>query len=374
MHVEKRDYYEVLGVQRGCEVAEIKRSYRRLAMEYHPDRNPGDQHAEERFKELAEAYQVLSDPEKRELYDRYGHAGPRQAGFQGFSGIEDILSQFADFFGGGFGFGGGRRGPRVEAGEDVQEELTITLLEAAKGCQKPLELTRLVHCQTCGGSGAKAGSQPTTCNTCGGRGQVAHNQGIFMIATTCPTCRGRGSVVRDKCGECKGGGVERKKETVLVNVPAGIDEGQTLRVPGKGMAGPSGGPPGHLYVTFHVEPDARFERDGDDLYTEVPLTFAQAALGARVSVPTLDESVELDVAAGTQPGTIRVLRGRGMPNVHGRGVGDLAVRLTVAVPRQLNAEQKHAVEQLARLFPAEATSVAGDDEGFSFFRRKKKKR
>lgn len=378
MQVEKRDYYEILGLQRGCEITEIKKSYRRLAMEHHPDRNPGDKQAEERFKELAEAYQVLSDPEKRELYDRYGHAGPRQAGFQGFSGIEDILSQFADFFGGGFGgFGGGRaRGPRVEQGDDLQEQLTITLLEAAKGCQKPLELTRLVHCATCGGSGGKPGSQPTSCGTCGGRGQVAHSQGIFMIATTCPTCRGRGRVMKDKCGECKGGGVERKRETVVVTVPAGIDDGQTLRVPGKGMAGPNGGPPGHLYVTFHVEADERFERDGDDLYTEVPLTFAQAALGARVAVPTLDEPVELDISAGTQPGTIKVLRGRGMPNVHGRGVGDLAVRLTVAVPKKLNAEQRALVEQLGALLdPADAAEPKDEeDSGFGFFRKKKKKR
>ncbi len=379
MQAEKRDYYEVLGLQRGCELGEIKKAYRRLAMEHHPDRNPGDKHAEERFKELAEAYGVLSDPEKRDLYDRYGHAGPRQAGFQGFSGIEDILSQFADFFGGGFGgFGGGRaRGPRVEQGDDLQEQMTITLREAAKGCQKPLELTRLVHCHACGGSGGKPGAQATTCGTCGGRGQVAHSQGIFMIATTCPTCRGRGRVLKDKCTECKGGGVERKRETVVVNVPAGIDDGQTLRVPGKGAAGPNGGPPGHLYVTFHVEADEQFERDGDDLYTEVPLTFAQAALGARVQVPTLDEAVELDVPAGTQPGTIRVLRGRGMPNVHGRGVGDLAVRLTVAVPKKLTAEQRALVEQLGALLdPADAGARHDDEQesGFTLFRRKKKKR
>ncbi|HXU68499.1 MAG TPA: molecular chaperone DnaJ [Polyangia bacterium] len=382
MQVEKRDYYEVLGLQRGAEAVEIKKAYRRLAMDCHPDHHPGDHTAEERFKELAEAYQVLSDPQKRELYDQYGHSGPRGAGFGGgFSGIEDILSQFADFFGGGFGgFGGGgrQRGPRVEAGEDLQEQLTITLREAAAGCQKPLELTRLVHCEKCGGSGGKPGSQPAPCGTCGGRGQVAHSQGIFMIATTCPTCRGRGRVVKDKCGECKGGGVERRKESVVVNVPAGIDDGQTLRVPGKGMAGPNGGPPGHLYVTFHVEQDEQFERDGDDLYTEVPLTFAQAALGARVMVPTLEDPIALDVGAGTQPGTIKVLRGRGMPNVHGRGVGDLAVRLTVSVPKKLNAEQRALVEQLgAMLEPAEtaARAEAEEEEGkFGFFRRKKKKR
>jgi molecular chaperone DnaJ len=375
MRAEKRDYYEILGLQRGCEVAEIKKAYRRLAMDHHPDRNPGDKQAEERFKELAEAYEVLGDPEKRGLYDRFGHAGPRQAGFQGFSGIEDILSHFADFFGSGFGgFAGGRRGAQVEAGDDLQEQMTITLREAHKGCQKPLDLQRLVHCATCGGSGAKSGTQPAPCNTCGGRGQVAHNQGIFMIATTCPTCRGRGRVVRDKCGECKGGGVERKRESVVVNVPAGIDDGQTLRVPGKGQAGPAGGAPGNLYVTFHVESDAQFERDGDHLHTEMRLTFAQATLGARVKVPTLDEELELDVPAGTQPGTVRVLRGRGMPNVHGRGVGDLAVHLTVAVPKKLSAEQRKLVEEVGRVLdPAESARSDEDDEGF-FFRRKKKKR
>ena len=381
MQVEKRDYYEILGLQRSCDGGEIKKAYRRLAMECHPDHHPGDHTAEERFKELAEAYQVLSDPQKRELYDQYGHAGPRGAGFGGFSGIEDILSQFADFFGGGFGgaFGGGgrQRGPRVDPGDDLQEQMTITLREAAAGCQKPLELTRLVHCEKCGGTGGKPGSQPSACATCNGRGQVAHSQGIFMIATTCPTCRGRGRVVKDKCGECKGGGVERKKETVVVNVPAGIDDGQTLRVPGKGMAGPNGGPNGHLYVTFHVEQDEVFERDGDDLYTEVPLTFAQAALGGRVSVPTLEEPITLEVAPGTQPGTIKVLRGRGMPNVHGRGVGDLAVRLTVSVPKRLNAEQRALVEKLGEMLdPPEAAARAADEEEdsrFSFFKRKKKK-
>jgi molecular chaperone DnaJ len=374
MQVEKRDYYEILGLQRGCEVGEVKKAYRRLAMEYHPDRNPGDHQAEERFKELAEAYQVLSDPEKRQLYDRFGHQGPRQAGFQGFSGIEDILSQFADFFGGGFGgFGGRGRGQHVEAGDDLQAELTLTLREAAKGCHKPLDLTRLVHCSLCKGSGAKEGSQPSPCGTCGGRGQVAHNQGIFMIATTCPTCRGRGRVVKDKCPECKGGGVERKHETVSINVPAGIDEGQTLRVPGKGMAGPSGGPPGHLYVTFHVEADPQFERDGDDLYTEIALSFAQAALGTTVKVPTLDEAVELDVHAGTQPGTIKVLRGRGVANVHGRGKGDLAVRLTVAVPKKLSSEQKKLVEELAKSLGDESHGVASG-LGFIDLLRKKKKR
>jgi molecular chaperone DnaJ len=376
----KRDYYAVLGVERTADGSEIKRAYRRLAMDHHPDRNPGDHAAEERFKELAEAYQILSDPQRRDLYDRYGHAGPQQAGFQGFSGVEDILSHFADFFGGGFGGFGGGRGPRTEQGSDLQEELTVTFLEAARGCHKALTLQRLIHCSACAGSGAKAGTQPAVCSTCGGRGQVAHNQGIFMIATTCPTCRGRGRVVRDKCAECRGAGVERSTEEITINVPAGIDDGQTLRVPGKGQA-VSGGVPGHLYVTFRVEPDPRFERQGDDLFTEVRVSFAKAALGATIKVPTLDGDIDLTVAPGTQPGAVKVLRGRGMPNVQGRGVGDLAVRLSVVVPEHLSDEQQRLIEELAKHDPAqEAPPRAGDgvsdseDDGAGFFFRRKKKK
>jgi molecular chaperone DnaJ len=379
MDVEKRDYYEVLGVERSASVQEIKKAFKRLAMEYHPDRNPGDKVAEERFKEIAEAHEVLSDAQKRELYDRYGHAGPRQAGFQGFGGVEDILQHFAEVFGGsmfGGGFGGRRGGARVEQGDDLQIEMSLPFAEAAHGCQKEVELTRLVHCHACGGSGGKRGAQPSTCGTCRGRGQVAMNQGFLTIATTCPTCRGRGAVIKDKCEECHGAGVERQKETVMVSVPAGIDDGQTLRVMGKGQAGPSGGPPGNLYVTFTVEPDPRFERHGDDLLTQLPLTYSQAVLGARVRVPTLDEEVELTVPAGTQPGAVQVLRGKGVPNVHGRGVGDLAVRFTVAVPRALSDEQKRLIEELRKLEPEVATAEPVDDEherGF-FFKRKKKKK
>jgi molecular chaperone DnaJ len=374
MEAQKRDYYEVLGVQRGADVSEIKKAYRRLAMEYHPDRNPGDHSAEERFKELAEAYQVLSDPEKRQLYDRFGHQGPRQAGFQGFGGVEDILSHFADFFGGGFGFGAARsRGPRVEAGEDIQIEARLQFSEAAMGSSKTLDIRRHVHCATCNGSGAKPGTSPSACGTCGGRGQVAHNQGIFMIATTCPTCRGRGKVVKDKCGDCRGSGAVEKRESVTVSVPAGIDDGQTLRVPGKGEAGPNGGPAGNLYVTFHVEQDPRWERDGDNLITDVNLSYTQAALGSTVQVPTLDGETELDVEPGTQPGTVSVLRGKGVPNVHGRGVGDLLVRLNVIVPTKLSAEQRQVLEELARLEEHSPPSRDDQDEGF-FFRRKKKKR
>ncbi len=381
--MEKRDYYEVLTVERQADGTTLKSAYRRLAMECHPDRNPGDQQAEERFKELAEAYSVLSDPEKRKMYDAYGHAGPRQQGFSGFGGVEDILSQFADFFGGGFGGRGRRESGGGEQGEDLQTELRITFAEAAAGCKRNIEVNRQVRCGTCSGSGGKPGSNPTTCGTCGGRGQVAHNQGIFMIATTCPSCRGRGRIIKDRCNDCRGSGLQSQKDTVELTVPAGIDEGQTLRVAGRGQAGANGGPPGHLYVTFHIEPDARFERDGDNLVTEVRITFSQATLGGTVRVPTLGQPVELDVEAGTQPGTMRVLRGRGVPNVHGRGTGDLYVRLQVIVPKTLSADERRIIEELSALDPVAPADVEGDsspepapgeeERGF-FFRKKRKKR
>lgn len=371
----KRDYYEILGVSRNADGSEIKKAYRRLAMEHHPDRNPGDHAAEARFKELAEAYEVLSDQEKRGLYDRFGHEGPRQAGFQGFGGVEDIFQHFADLFGGMGGFGGGGR-PRVEHGEDLQAELTVSFLEAARGAQKPLTIARQIACAACAGSGAKSGTKPVVCSTCGGRGQVAHNQGIFMIATTCPSCRGRGRITKDKCSDCRGGGVARQEESITVTVPPGIDEGQTLRVAGKGQASPSGGPPGNLYVVFHVEPDRRFEREGDHLLTEVRLSFAQAALGTTLNVPTLDGDLAVEVEAGTQPGTVHVLRGRGMPNVHGRGRGDLAVRFQVLVPTKLSEEQRRLTEELGKLDPAapeQPAPATKEEEGF-FFRRKKKRK
>ena len=371
MSTTKRDYYEVLSVQKNADGSEIKKSYRRLAMEHHPDRNPGNKEAEERFKELAEAYQVLSDAERRQLYDTHGHAGPQRAGFQGFSGVEDILSHFADFFGGAFS-GGRGGGPRESQGADLEAEIKITLADAARGVEKELVYDRLVPCKLCKGSGGKPGLQPATCSTCSGRGQVGHSQGIFMFSAPCPQCRGRGQVIKEKCEECQGAAVERVKETVSVTVPAGIDEGQSLRLTGKGQTAP-GGRSGHLYVHVHVEADARFERQGDDLITEIPLTFSQATLGAKVKVPVVvGDAIELDVKAGTQPGSMIVMRGRGMPNVHGRGKGDLGVRLQVVVPQRLTDEQKKLVEELGKLDPAEATPTEEDEGGF-FFRKKKKR-
>ncbi|HNF97481.1 MAG: molecular chaperone DnaJ [Polyangia bacterium] len=348
MSSQKRDYYEVLGVSRTANDAELKKAYRRLAMEFHPDRRPGDKEAEEKFKEAAEAYAVLSDAEKRGLYDRFGHQGPSQGGFQGgFGGIEDIFSAFADIFGGGGfpGFGGGGR--RVPRGDDIEIELSVTFLEAAKGVKRELEIDRHSACETCKGSGAKPGTQPQRCRTCNGRGQVAHQQGFFVISTTCPQCRGQGSTIAEKCGSCKGAGQVAKRATVSVTVPAGIDDGQRLRLTGQGDASSqTGGEAGDLYVLIRVQADPRFVRDGDDLWTDIPLTFTEAALGTRVEVPTPDGSETIDVAPGTQPLSKQVLPGRGMPNVRGRGRGNLVVRFVVLVPKELSSEARELIEKL----------------------------
>ena len=345
MSSTKRDYYEVLGVSRTADDAELKKAYRRMAMEFHPDRRPGDKEAEEKFKEAAEAYSVLSDAQKRQAYDRFGHQGPQQSGFSGFGGIDDIFSAFADIFGGFSGGGGGGR--RVARGDDLEVEMQITFMEAAKGIKRELEIERHVACETCSGSGAKPGTQPTKCRVCQGRGQVAHQQGFFVISTTCPQCRGAGTMITDKCPACRGAAQVVKKATVQVTVPAGIDDGQRLRLSNQGDPSvQSGGEPGDLYVHVRVESDARFVRDGDNLWVDVPLTFAEAALGTQLEVPTPDGPERIEVPAGTQPMTKQVLHGKGMPNVRGRGRGDLITRFIVQVPSELSAEAKALIEQL----------------------------
>ena len=349
MSSQKRDYYEVLGVTRTADDAELKKAYRRMAMEFHPDRRPGDKEAEEKFKEAAEAYAVLSDGEKRSLYDRFGHQGPAQAGFNpGFGGMEDIFSAFADIFGGGgfpgFGGGGGRR---VARGDDIEIELTVSFLDAARGIKREIEIDRHSACDTCKGSGAKPGTQPQRCRSCNGRGQVAHQQGFFVISTTCPQCRGAGSTIAEKCSGCKGAGQVARRANVSITVPAGIDDGQRLRLNGQGDASSQqGGDPGDLYVLIRVQADPRFVRDGDDLWTDVPLTFAEAALGTRVEVPTPEGSEHIEVAPGTQPLSKQVLSGRGMPNVRGRGRGNLVVRFVVLVPKELTPESRELIEKL----------------------------
>ncbi|HZT60201.1 MAG TPA: molecular chaperone DnaJ [Pyrinomonadaceae bacterium] len=354
----KRDYYEVLGVSRTATETEIKSAYRKLAVRYHPDKNPGDNEAEEKFKEAAEAYSVLSDAEQRARYDRFGHAGVSSSaasgagwGAQGFGGIEDILGDlfgFGDVFGGGRSGGGSRRSA-AQRGADLRYDLEMTLEEAAAGMTAQLRIPRLETCDTCRGSGAAAGTQPETCQTCGGAGQVRYQQGFFSVSRTCGTCRGTGRVIRTPCETCRGAGrVEREKQ-MEVKIPAGVETGSRLRLAGEGEAGSQGGPAGDLYVVIHVKEHDVFERQGNNLYASVPVTFAQAALGSEISVPTLDGQQNLKVPAGTQTGTVFRVKGQGMPALGGRGKGDLYVSVTVVTPTTLTREQRKLLEQLAEI-------------------------
>ena len=363
---DKRDFYEVLGVERDADAAELKRAYRKLAMELHPDRNPGDKESENMFKEASEAYQVLCDPEKRAYYDRYGHAAPTGPG-GGFHDVHDIFSAFGDIFGDLFG-GGGRRGPA--RGADVETRVTLTLKEAATGVERDVEVVRRAPCTTCGGSGAAPGTKPEQCQHCGGRGQVMHSQGFLMISSTCPVCRGEGQVVRKPCATCQGNGIVRDRDVLKVAIPAGVDDGSTLRLPGRGEAAPRGGQPGNLYVVLTVEPDERFERDGADLHAEIEVSFPQLALGDVIEVPTLDGAAEVQIPAGTQPGDTVSLRGSGMPRVDGRGSGDIVAHLKLVVPPALSADEEAAL----RAFAAAGGQRVNPARSGGLFRRNKKKK
>jgi molecular chaperone DnaJ len=369
--VTKRDYYEVLGVARTAADAEIKSAYRKLALKHHPDRNPGDHAAEEKFKEAAEAYSVLADPDKRHLYDRYGHAGLGGAATGGFdpnvfTGFEDILGGLGDIFGFGDVFGGGRRRGGVQRGADLRYDLEISFAEAAKGVETSIQIPRQEACDTCAGTGAAAGSKPTTCAQCHGRGQLRYQQGFFTVARTCGQCRGTGSVITKPCATCKGAGRVQQERKLTVRVPAGIATGQRLRLTGEGEAGGSGGPPGDLYVVIHVQDHPFFHRDGNDLYVEVPLNFSTVALGGEIRIPTLDGEEPFKVPEGTESGQAFRLRGRGMPDVTGRGRGDLFVTMKVTTPKKLTREQKKLLEQLASSLPKEQfepTPVSHEDKG-----------
>jgi molecular chaperone DnaJ len=354
MSTNKRDYYEILGVSRTASDQEIKSAYRRLAVKYHPDKNPNDASAEDKFKEAAEAYSILSDTQQRQRYDRFGHAGVSSGagagawgGAPGFGGIEDILG---DLFGFGDVFGGGRGGSRRSAaqrGADLRYDLEISLEEAAGGMTAQLRIPRLEACDTCKGSGAASGSQPEACSTCNGAGQVRYQQGFFSVARTCHHCRGTGKVIKNPCTECSGAGrVEREKQ-MEVKIPAGVETGSRLRVTGEGESGTQGGAPGDLYVVIHVTEHDQFERQGNNLYEAVPITFTQAALGAEIMVKTLDGEEKLKIPMGTQTGTVFRLRGKGMPALGGRGRGDLFVSATVITPTTLTREQRRLLEQLA---------------------------
>jgi molecular chaperone DnaJ len=360
----RRDYYEVLGVSRDASSDDIKRAYKRLALKYHPDRNPGDAEAEERFKEASEAFQVLSDAEKRRIYDTFGHEGLSGSGFQGVGGmnIDDILGSsifgdlFRDFFGFGFGRSSGFGRDSGVSGEwsgplrgrDIKRRVTISLDEAFTGVQLPITVQYGGTCEACEGSGSAPGTSPETCPTCNGQGQVVHSRGAFILTTTCSSCNGTGRIIRDKCPECQGTGETIVENRLEVKIPAGIDHGQIVRVSGQGEPGLRGGPAGDLYVAVAVEPHESIHREGLDLYTQADISFVKAALGTTVEVTTLESPEKVEVPAGSQPGDEVVLRGKGMPRVQGTGRGDLHVVLRVIVPRKLTKKQRRILEEFER--------------------------
>ncbi len=347
--MSKRDYYEVLGVQKNASETEIKRAYRRKAVEFHPDKNPGNRDAEEKFKEVAEAYAVLSDAQQRARYDRFGHSGlgGQSGGFDpGFSNIEDIFDLFG--FGDMFG-GGGRRRSTVQRGADLRFDLEITLEEAAKGKEATIDIPRLEKCEVCEGKGTAEGTEPETCITCSGSGQTRYQQGFFSVMRTCPNCSGKGQIIKNPCLECRGAGRVQSKKKLEVKVPAGVETGSRLRISGEGEAGVNGGPSGDLYVFLHVAANDIFERQGTNLYTSAPITFSQAALGAEIKVKTLDGEESVSISPGTQTGTVIRLKGEGMPDLGGRGKGDLFVAVTVMTPKNLDREQRAVFEKLAEI-------------------------
>jgi molecular chaperone DnaJ len=357
--VSKRDYYEVLGVERTAAEQEIKSAYRKLALKYHPDRNPGDKSAEEKFKEAAEAYAVLADTDKRHMYDRFGHAGLGGAATGGFdptvfTGFEDILGGLGDIFGIGDMLGGQRRRGGPQRGADLRYDLEISFDESARGVETTIQIPRQETCETCNGSGAAPGSKPTTCPQCQGRGQLRYQQGFFTVARTCGQCRGTGTIISTPCQTCRGTGRVQQTRKLTVKIPAGIASGQRLRLSGEGEAGAGGGPAGDLYVVVHVQEHPFFHREGNDLFCEIPLNYPTLALGGEITVPTLDGEHTFKVPEGTQSGATFRLRGKGMADVvAGRGRGDLLFTVKVVTPKKLSKDQRKLLEQLAEVLPKE---------------------
>jgi molecular chaperone DnaJ len=357
MTTAKRDYYEVLGIERSASVEEIKSAYRKAALRWHPDRNPGKPEAEAYFREATEAYSILSDSQKRQIYDAYGHAGISSAGgfgggqsvdFSIFEGLQDILGDFfqvEDVF--GFGSSGRRgRGRRAHRGADLRYDVTLSFEEAAAGRKLRIRIPRNEPCGTCRGTGAKPGTSPETCQPCGGRGQVAYQQGFFAVTRTCPQCQGAGRVVRERCPACEGAGQQACERSMDVDIPAGVETGMRVRLPGEGELGSQGGPPGDLYVALDVREHPFFDRKGSDLFCTIPITIAQAALGADIRVPTLHSEEKLKIPEGTQSGHVFRLKGKGLPSPTGHGKGDLHVRVRVVIPAKLTRDQKRLLEEL----------------------------
>jgi molecular chaperone DnaJ len=362
--MEDKDYYKILGVSSNASEEEIKKSYRRVAMQYHPDRNPGDKEAEEKFKIASEAYEVLRDPEKREIYDRYGIEGLKGTGFTGFRGFEDIFSAFGDIFEDFFGFGTGhKRRTKPRSGADLRYDLKISFYEAAFGKESEIEIPKNVSCEICGGTGAKPGTYPTRCPNCRGTGQVIRSQGFFTISTTCGQCRGEGKIVPHPCKECRGYGIVRRNKKLQIKIPPGVDTGSKLRIRGEGEGGEKGGAPGDLFVFLYVEPHDFFSRQGDDILCQIPISFPQAALGSQIEVPTLNGKRNLTIPKGTETGDVFRISGEGFPKLRGYGKGDEVVQIIVKTPKNLTRRQ----EELLREFEELGEKKEKEGEGWKRF-------
>jgi len=347
-----RDYYELLSVNKSAESGEIKKAYRKLAMKYHPDRNPGDKEAETYFKECTEAYEVLSDPQKRQIYDRYGHDGLKNSGYSGPGNFDDVFSSFGDIFGDIFGFGGGRAQARRNGpiqGNDLRYDLPITFMDAVHGANKEIKITKRDTCWTCDGTGCRPGYSREDCPSCGGRGQVIRSQGFFQVSSTCPQCQGEGQIVTEPCNDCSGQGLVEKSKTVSLKIPAGVDTGAKMRLSNEGEGGRRGGASGDLYVVLHVEEHEFFKREGDTIYCKLPVPMVKAALGGEVEVPTIHGKREIKVPEGSQSGDLFTLAKEGVPSLRGRGKGKMIVELQVMTPTNLCKEQKEVLENFDHL-------------------------